>query len=230
VALVCTDDSRIEPLDPKTTARRIAVRVWYPAERSGGAPATYLDVAAFERAIGADGLKKQPGGAYEAVRAGSVVTHAIEHAPFAGSLQRAPVLLFSPGGGMIGDLYTAQLEELASHGYVVAALTHSYDGFLALFPDGSSIAYDSKRWPTIPSFEGVANLNQLEWHTDDMLAVLDELTRLNGAVSSGVPFAGHLDLTHVGAFGHSFGGVPPRMRARKTGASWRVSTKMARWR
>ena len=103
---------------------------------------------------------------------------------------------------MVSDLYTAQMEELASHGYVVAALTHSYDGFLSLFPDGSSIAYDSKRWPAIPSFEGVANLNQLEWHTDDMLVVLNQLAQV-----SDLPIAGHLDLSRVGAFGHSFGGV-----------------------
>ncbi|HVW07994.1 MAG TPA: hypothetical protein VHC90_05400 [Bryobacteraceae bacterium] len=202
------DQTRIEPLDPGRSARRIAVDVWYPAERgaSGSRPARYLDVAAFERVIGAEGLKKQLGEASDRVAAG-VATHATEDAPFASSLGLAPVLLFSPGGGMIRELYTAQMEELASHGYIVAAMTHSYDGFLSIFPDGSSIAYDSRRWPAIPSFEGVADLNQLEWHTDDILVVLNELTRLNAAPQAAAPFAGHLDLARVGAFGHSFGGV-----------------------
>jgi hypothetical protein len=55
--------------------------------------------------------------------------------------------------------------------------------------------------------EGAANLNQLEWHANDIRFVLDELTRENLAHSSSLPFAGHLDLSHVGAFGHSFGGI-----------------------
>jgi predicted dienelactone hydrolase len=118
-------------------------------------------------------------------------------------LRRSPVLIFSPGGGLISELYTSQLEDLASHGYVVAAITHSYDGFLTVFPDGSHVAYDSKRWPQQPSLEGEANLNQLEWHADDIRVVLGELSR----APSTLPFSGRLDLAHVGAFGHSFGGI-----------------------
>lgn len=209
-SLVCQDASRIEPLDATAAPRRILVDIWYPAEppASGGATgAEYLNVTAFERALGADGLKRQRGGAYDLIKAASVSTHATVQASFASALPRAPVLVFSPGGGMIKELYTAQMEDLASHGYIVAAMTHTYDGFLTLFPDGSYIAFDSKRWPKIPSFEGEANLNQLEWHTSDILAVLDHLSRLNESSSSQLPFAGRADLTRVGAFGHSFGGI-----------------------
>jgi hypothetical protein len=210
LTLVCEDSSRVEPLDPNAAPRRITVDVWYPAEQSASkedAPAEYLNVAAFERALGADGLRKQLGGSYDAIKTGRVTTHSVVTAPFASSLRRAPVLLFSPGGGMVRELYTSQMEDLASHGYIVAAMTHSYDGFLTVLPDGTSIAYDGRRWPKIPSFEGEANLNQLEWHTADILAVLNCLIRLNGAPSPQLPFAGPMDLTRVGAFGHSFGGV-----------------------
>ena len=206
VTVLCEDGSRIEPLDPKVGPRRILVDVWYPADPSaskGIATAEYLDVAAFERVIGADGLKSQLGPSYAMIEAGNVVTHAVIQAPFAASLRRSPVLVFSPGGGMIRELYTSQLEDLASHGYVIAAITHSYDGFLTVFPDGSHVAYDSKRWPRQPSVEGEANLNQLEWHADDIRVVLDELSR----APSHLPFSGRLDLAHVGAFGHSFGGI-----------------------
>lgn len=186
------------------------VDVWYPAERSASkdaVPAEYLGVAALELGLGADGLRKQLGGSYDTIKSGRVTTHSVVQAPFAGSLRLAPVLLFSPGGGMIRELYTSQMEDLASHGYIVAAMTHSYDGFLTTFPDGTSIAYDERRWPKIPSVEGEANLNQLEWHTADILAVLDYISRLSGASSSPSPIAGHIDLARVGAFGHSFGGV-----------------------
>ena len=188
----------------------ILVDVWYPAEPSlseDSPRGEYLDVAAFERALGNDRLRKHLGGAYDFIKAGGVRTHAVVRGGFVSSLRLAPVLLFSPGGGMIKELYASQVEDLASHGYVVAAMTHSYDGFLALFPDKSYVAFDSRRWPRIPSVEGEANLNQLEWHTEDILVVLNHLDRINRRSSSHLPFAGHLDLTRVGAFGHSFGGV-----------------------
>jgi pimeloyl-ACP methyl ester carboxylesterase len=165
--------------------------------------AEYLNVREIEAVIGADGLKKQLGAAYEAVKAGGTLTHAMVGAPFSAALRRTPVLVFSPGGGMIRQLYTSQLEDLASHGYVVAALTHAYDGFIAVFPDGSHVPYDGRRWPQTPSVEGAANLNQLEWHADDIRAVLDELIR----APTSMPFAGRLDLTRIGTFGHSFGGL-----------------------
>ena len=104
------------------------------------------------------------------------------------------------------------MEDLASHGYVVAAITHAYDGFLTIFPDGSSVIYDNKRWPSQPSFEGEANLNQLEWHADDIRFVLDEL----GHAPASAPFSGRLDLARVGAFGHSFGGIAAAHACQKT--------------
>lgn len=210
VTLLYEDSSRLEPLDSNAAPRRIMADVWYPAERSASTEATsaeYLNVAAFEPRLDADGLRKQLGGSYDAIKSGRVTTHSVAQASFASSLRLAPVLLFSPGGGMIRELYTSQMEELASHGYIVAAMTHTYDGFLAVFPDGTSIAYDGRRWPKIPSVEGEANLNQLEWHTADILVVLDYISRLGGASSSESPIAGHIDLARVGAFGHSFGGV-----------------------
>jgi platelet-activating factor acetylhydrolase isoform II len=209
VTLLCEDRSRIEPLDPKANFRRIVVDVWYPTEPSPTkeiSSAGYLDVDTFERVLGADAVRKQLGPSYDKIKKG-VITHAFADVPFTRSLDKAPVLLFSPGGGMIKELYSAQMEDLASHGYFVAAMNHSYDGFLSVYPDGSYIAYDAKRWPKIPSFEGEANLNQLEWHTDDILVVLNQLSQLNDASSSRLPFAGRMDLARVGAFGHSFGGV-----------------------
>lgn len=208
VTLLCTDELRVEPLEPHRGPRRLMVDVWYPATSADGTPSEYLNVPAFEQALGTDGLRKQLGSAYGLVRAGVVRTHAMVGAPFASLPKRSAVLIFSPGGGMVKELYAAQLEDLASHGYVVAAITHTYDGFVTVFPDGTQAVYDGKRWPKQPSFEGAANLNQLEWHAGDIRVVLDELGRLNApAEASRFPFAGRLDLARVGAFGHSFGGI-----------------------
>jgi pimeloyl-ACP methyl ester carboxylesterase len=183
------------------------VDIWYPADPGGGSSAEYLDFSAFERALGAEALRNRLNGAYDAIKAGTVRTHASTGTPFARSIKRSPVLIFSPGGGMVRELYAAQLEDLASHGYVVAAISHTYDAFAVVFPGGTDILYSSKRWPATPSFEGEANFNQLEWHADDISFVLNQLSRLNVASTDSLPFAGHLDLERVGAFGHSFGGI-----------------------
>jgi predicted dienelactone hydrolase len=66
--------------------------------------------------------------------------------------------------------------------------------------------HSNKRWPAVPSFEGEPNLNQLEWHMRDIRFVLDELDHMNTERAS-PPFARRLDLTRVGAFGHSFSGM-----------------------
>jgi len=200
------DESRVEPLSPNHEPRELMVDIWYPAEPSSAAPANYLDAAGYERAVGADGFQNFFRDASETLRQG-VKTHAFASAPYARSAEQSPVLIFSPGGGMVREVYTAQLEDLASHGYVIAAVSHPYDAIVTLFPDGRQITYSDKRWPKTPSVEGEANLNQLEWHANDIRFVLDELTRANRAGSSALPFAGHLDLSRVGAFGHSFGGI-----------------------
>ena len=201
-----TDESRVEPLSPNHESRQLMVDIWYPAELSNPTPANYLEAEAYERAMGTDGFESFFREASESLRQ-RVKTHALAAARYAPSAQQSPLLIFSPGGGMPREIYAAQLEDLASHGYVVAAISHPYDAIVTLFPDGTKIAYSDKRWPRTPSLEGEANLNQLEWHAKDIGFVLDELTRANLASSTTLPVAGHLDLTHVGAFGHSFGGI-----------------------
>ena len=207
VTVQWTDTSRVEPLSPTSGPRELMVDIWYPADSTSGVHADYLDVAGFERAVGADALQKRLGGAYSSIRTGAVRTHAVNAAPFAKAIKRSPVLILSPGAGMARELYAAQLENLASNGYVVAAISHTYDAFAVLFPDGTDAVYSNKRWPAQPSFEGKANLNQLEWHADDIRFVLDQLIRSNESIASPLPFAGHLDIGRIGAFGHSFGGV-----------------------
>src|SRR5215475_12638094 len=117
------DESRVEPLSPNHEPRELMVDIWYPAEPSSAAPANYLDAAGYERAVGADGFQNFFRDASETLRQG-VKTHAFASAPYARSAEQSPVLIFSPGGGMVREVYTAQLEDLASHGYVIAAVSH----------------------------------------------------------------------------------------------------------
>lgn len=50
-----------------------------------------------------------------------------------------PILLFMPGLGTPPRFYVSLLEQVASHGYVVAVVDPVYSTALSLFPDGSYV-------------------------------------------------------------------------------------------
>jgi predicted dienelactone hydrolase len=209
-----TDKSRVEPLAADRGYRELMVDIWYPADSAAGPAAEYFDRSAFDQPQIMERLKGYLRTAYDAIKVGRVRTHAIQGAAFARSAKRCPVLIFSHGGGETRETYTAQLEDLASHGYVVAAITHTYDAVLAVFPDGRHVVLAPNRWPPpkASSIEGLppseeTNPDRLQWWADDISFVLNELDRENRVGgSTRLPFAGRLDLTRAGAFGHSAGG------------------------
>jgi predicted dienelactone hydrolase len=227
VTMHWSDASRQEPAALGGGAREIVVDVWYPSEAAAGARAPYVDPAAFENAQSAEFLRRLLRGAYDPIREGRVRTHATQGAAFNRSLRRAPVLIFSHGGGEARELYGAQLEDLASHGYVVAAISHTHEAVLTILRDGRHATLAPKRWPR-PAGEvpGPPRLEEptpdrVRWWAADIRLVVDQLTKMNDARPAPAPFAGRLDLDRIGAFGHSAGGqaaahacqIEPRLRA-----------------
>jgi dienelactone hydrolase len=189
----------------------LVIDVWYPAEaapRQGSAD--YLpDFAALRRAAGEEGLRAEFGPAYEALAAGRIRTHSVENAPFARRLGHCPVLIFSHGFGVLSRTYTGQLEDLASHGYVVAAIAHTYETMATVFPDGRVVLFASEPWKASQASEESAIAyedKRMKTWADDIRFVLDELQHQDRRRPRREPFAGHLDLRRVGAFGHSTGG------------------------
>lgn len=116
---------------------------------------------------------------------------------------RRPVVLFSHGLGVSAALNTALHEELASRGYVVAGIDHTFDGVVE-FPDGRVEVQK-------PGLRVDDLLREVR--TADPRFVLDQLTALAAGHN---PDAGRrplprglarmLDMTRVGAYGHSLGG------------------------
>ncbi len=205
-----TDSSRPEILATNATMRRIVTDIWYPAENASQTTVPYLDTVAISRAFGSNGLQSMFGSAGAAlIRSGNVHTHAHEDAGFDKRLDKAPVIFFSHGMGMIPQVYTAQIEDLVSHGYIVAAISHPYDAWLVSFTDGGDVPFETKQRNTAGNTEEqhIAYENKrIEWWAEDIRFALNQLTRLNKTKDVRIPFAGHLDLTRVGALGHSAGG------------------------
>jgi hypothetical protein len=84
-----TDESRVEPLSPSREPRELMVDIWYPAEPSNAVPASYLDAAAYKRAMGTDGFQNFFREASETLRLG-VLTHTFASALMPVLLGKAP--------------------------------------------------------------------------------------------------------------------------------------------
>jgi len=95
------------------------------------------------------------------------------------------------------------MEDLASHGYVVAGIDHPYGVAIVAFPDGRVAIQQAStaNKENQPSFE-----ERLRVRVLDMGFVLDQIERLDAHDPEG-RFTGRIDLQRVGAFGHSLGGV-----------------------
>lgn len=216
------DSSRAAFLDSTKAARReIMVDVWYPTTTRGGT-AGYLPYLADFRVVMDDSVaRRRFAPEYAAIEGGELRTHASEDAPVRCAISGCPVLIFSHGGGVDRSLYTVQYEDLASHGYVVAAIAHTGETHRVVFPGGRSVAsaalppvLDPPEWRSLPAWQrgynhSVASANQerqvLRVEAADIRFVIDLVTRLDHASDS--PFRSRLDLTRIGALGHSAGGM-----------------------
>ena len=183
--------------------RRCLVDVWYPRERGEcqGRWVSFMQEKFGEKIVMSFGFPGFLGSHLGLVRSSSVR----DAAPLRG--QRFPVLLFSHGLYSTRQAHTALIEEIVSHGFVVAAMDHPYDAISVTFPDGSEIDY-MVEYPEV-NFKGfhAYRSDNLELRTGDVLFVLDRLHELQAAGEEADPLAAALDLAPgVSALGHSFGG------------------------
>lgn len=138
------DSSRPETMtELPNDSREMMVTAWYPvaAGTETGSPVPYLPQATVSGSILSRALRLP---SYTFTYLGLVDTHAYYGVPaVAGPL---PVLLFShgymPG---FGRQNTIQMEELASHGYVVFAIHHPYEAAAVRFPERGIVAGDVQR-------------------------------------------------------------------------------------
>jgi hypothetical protein len=184
--------------------RRLMVQVWYPAVKGETLKTVpYVDdPSAFSR--GAAKMYHAPG--WIANYVGLIQTHSARDAALEQSNQPFPVLIFSHGWNGYRTQNTYQMEELASHGYVVFAPDHTYGSIAVTFPGGESILVDPGILPFGAEesiFDPAARTLGSVWE-GDLHFVLGQIERLNQGEIAG-PFKGKLDLSRLGVLGHSTG-------------------------
>ena len=200
-----TDSSRPELYGNDPTApREIMVQVWYPAnprkddvqsqwmqdiEAAAPAIATYIDLPSFAL----NHLKY--------VRANAFID-----APPITDSQGFPILIFSHGWAGFKEQNIFQVEELASHGYTIFGISHTYGAVLTVFPDGRQAPRNPEALPSGVSkeeYDLASNMLVRQW-AQDISFVIDELEKTDHPSTLGL-LTGKLDLSKIGVFGHSTG-------------------------
>jgi predicted dienelactone hydrolase len=199
-----TDTSRRELYSGADEPRRFQAQVWYPAEvmpADERAPwmanakvfaptiASYLGLPSFF--LDHLALVKVP---------------AYKEAQVAATDAGFPVILFSHGWNGFNAQNTGQALQLASHGYVVVGIQHTYGAVVTVFDDGTVAKNNPSALPSgapDEEYEIAARKLADQW-AGDMGFALDFLEGQNR--ETGSPFYKSLDLSRVGAYGHSTGG------------------------
>jgi predicted dienelactone hydrolase len=226
------DQSRPEPHASGPDARReLMVHVWYPAAHMDGQTPTRMPYiqhfAAVQRVVAREVLENlfRPSSYSRLEAEGLPESSAIPGAGMPPAPERWPVLIFSHGLGNPTALYTAALQDLASHGFVVAAIDHTFDNAFTVISESRIVPYAREAWSKASAEPGgvVAYVRARieEMWAPDIRFVIDQLTRDDRTRFLAAPFSGRLDLQRLGAIGHSVGGLAavracqldPRIRA-----------------
>jgi dienelactone hydrolase len=204
--LYCIDPQRNDPVAEDPAAKReFMVIVWYPAEPAVGVspgpwmPAPWasseIDLLYYRRRQSDTPITRDQ--AEHAIH--DPVSYSAPDVAMANSSGKWPVLLFAPGAGVNAAFYSTFTEDLASHGYVIFGIEPT--GWVSTqFPDGHTAPFSDKRSDDPAWFLGTA----FPLWAADLRFTLDQMVEWNKDPRS--LFFHRLDLTRIGAFGHSFGG------------------------
>ncbi|MGN9845432.1 alpha/beta hydrolase family protein [Nonomuraea sp. H19] len=188
-ALYLKDTSRPDPWNLDVDARELKVTLWYPAKQRDGQRAPYMTPKESELAMRRYRIAGVPDDTLSKTR-----TNAIKDAEPTG--RKLPLVVLSPGFTNPMSTLTSLAEDLASRGYVVAGIDHTYESYATTLPDGrvaECLACDSD---TDPGFgTGVVN-----GRAADVSFVLDQLpSKWDGS--------DRIDRSRIAMAGQSIGGA-----------------------
>ena len=203
--------------------RELVVQLWYPAKRGAkGKQVEYLPHFDLLRRF-----LNQHFRSFETKLDAALLPALVDAAPLSG--KRLPLVLFSTGLGTARLFYANQLLELASHGYLVAAVDHTYDCEGVVFPGPRLVERLDKEASEAEKGKVTGGLAKatprLKVWAQDLSFVLDRVTAMNKGKG---PFAKRVDLKRVGLLGHCYGGeaamlaasLDPRIKAVANQNGW----------
>ncbi|MCC5576241.1 alpha/beta hydrolase [Microtetraspora sp. AC03309] len=201
--LYLKDASRPDPWNLDADARELKVTLWYPTKQRDGQRSPYMTAKEAELLLRGSGVSTAPYDTLSKTR-----TNAVKDAEPAG--RKLPLVVLSPGFTKPVSTLTSLAEELASRGYVVAGIDHTYESYATTLSDGrvaECLACDSD---TDPGF----GTGVVQGRAADVSFVLDHL-------ASKWQHSDLIDRERIAMVGQSIGGAgavaamikDPRVRA-----------------
>tara|TARA_B100000700_G_scaffold326166_1_gene436901 strand:+ start:5852 stop:7228 length:1377 start_codon:yes stop_codon:yes gene_type:complete len=197
------DSSRAELFtEKKSDFRQIMIQIWYPADlKSEKKTEPYMDYIELRAKTLA-----RAGGIPEFFpkHLNYISTNSHLNATVIISKFKLPILVFSHGITGSRHLHQALYEYLASRGFVIAALDHSYDANLTIFPDGSMADYRSN----ITGHPDSLALRKMQINTrgKDISFIINQMKKIQlGQIESNLN--SRLDMDKIAVGGHSYGGA-----------------------
>ncbi|GII04581.1 alpha/beta hydrolase family protein [Planobispora takensis] len=184
------DDSRPDPWVPTVKSRELMVSLWYPSRESRGRRAPYMTEKEAELLLKENGIGGVPARLLSGTR-----TNAVTGATPLGRRRGLPLVVLSPGFGAPRTSLTGLAEDLASRGYVVAGVDHTYEAAGTTFPDGRTVTCVACRGQDYGP-------KTTRGRAADVSFVLDRLTGEDPAWKH----AGLIDPSRIAMAGHSIGG------------------------
>jgi dienelactone hydrolase len=203
VSLRLVDASRSDPWIASEPYRELMIGIRYPARAVAGYPAAPQMLPG--EAAGFADLNNLTDVPNSRVDWSATRTHAHEGAPADRNSGPFPVVCYSPGVGDPRSLGSTLCDDLASRGYVVVTVDHTYDASAVQFPGGrvERSVLPAEYAKAYPDEERITALlhKTLAVRVADSRFLLDALP---GALPRGL--RGMLDLGRIGMFGQSSGG------------------------
>ena len=198
------DSSRLEWFTDENDndVREIMVQAWYPSENSDSIGTnSYMDFMNLRSKTLASAGKIP---AFLPSHLNMISTNTRNDVACSDKLEKYPVLIFSHGITGSRHLHQILFEHLASKGYIVFALDHSFDANLTIFPDGKIADYRSEITGHPDSV--LIREKQINTRAFDVGFIIDQIREIEtGIIDS--KLSGRLDLDRVALGGHSYGGA-----------------------
>lgn len=196
------DRNRSETNNPNMP-REIMLHIWYPTEQTTNRVKTAYDTDALRDAQRFFSQRGIPLWLLNGL--GSTKTYSQKDAAITSNNDKYSIVIASHGAGPMIQQYTALWEELASHGYVIIGINHTYMAAVTRFPDGCIInSLMSSKKKEGREAAKIWKKQQADVAIKDIKFVLDTLTQPNQ--ESSWQMYNKLDLERIGICGHSWGG------------------------
>lgn len=203
-SFIVIDESRDEAygLEGK---RKVKLQLWYPAETTEGYDRIpwLEDGRVVAKALAIDtGLPS-----FVLNHTELVMSNSYSNAPLSDEENNYPVVVISHGWRGFRNLHTDLAEELASMGYIVVGIDHTYGSVATVFSEEEIAYLNLDALPDredTPDFLNYAN-TLVNTYAGDITLTINELERMNSGID-GSRFEGKINLENIGLLGHSTGG------------------------